>query len=254
MREQIAVYGSGTIGSCEATLIIGHGVPCTVIGHSERGLDRCRNAVAQNWDDLIAEGLATEANKQAALALLTVTNDPAALKDHTFVFEAVTEGAAEKQSAYAAIAQYAAQDAIIASCSSSMDAEILAALTPCPERLLIAHPFQPVHMLPLVEVVRHRRTQEEVVSRTLTLLEQLHRQVVVLAARSIYTAPADRTRRLPMLERSERPILCAAPILAHGDIEGGVLLPGTGRDALPEEEAVHAVATAAAFLAKWMEE
>lgn len=53
-------------------------------------------------------------------------------------------------------------------------------------------------------------------------LEQL------LAARSIYTAPADRTRRLPMLERSERPILCAAPILAHGDIEGGVLLPGTG--------------------------
>ena len=58
-------------------------------------------------------------------------------------------------------------------------------------------------------------------------LEQL------LAARSVYTAPADRTRRLPMLERSERPILCAAPILAHGDIEGGVLLPGTGRDALP---------------------
>ena len=79
-------------------------------------------------------------------------------------------------------------------------------------------------------------------------LEQL------LAARSVYTAPADRARRLPMLERSERPILCAAPILAHGDIEGGVLLPGTGRDALPEEEAVHAVATAAAFLAKWMEE
>ena len=61
-----------------------------------------------------------------------------------------------------------------------MDAEILADLTPCPERLLIAHPFQPVHMLPLVEVVRHQRTQEEAVSMTLALLEQLHRQVVVL--------------------------------------------------------------------------
>ena len=46
--EKIAVYGSGTIGSCEATLIIGHGIPCTVIGHSERGLERCRKAVAQN--------------------------------------------------------------------------------------------------------------------------------------------------------------------------------------------------------------
>ena len=34
--EKIAVFGAGTIGSCEATLIIGHGIPCTVIGHSEK--------------------------------------------------------------------------------------------------------------------------------------------------------------------------------------------------------------------------
>ena len=58
--EKIAVYGSGTIGSCQATLVIGHGLPCVVIGHSERGLERCRNAIVRNWDDLIAEGLATE--------------------------------------------------------------------------------------------------------------------------------------------------------------------------------------------------
>lgn len=180
MEERIAVYGSGTIGSCEATLIIGHGLPCTVIGRSERGLERCRKSVAQNWDDLIAEGLATEANKRAALALLTVTNDPAVLDGCTFVFEAVTEGEEEKRAAYEAIARYAAPDAVTASCSSSMDAEILADLSPCPERLLIAHPFQPVHMLPLVEVVRHRRTQEAAIDRTLALLERLHRQVVVL--------------------------------------------------------------------------
>lgn len=79
-------------------------------------------------------------------------------------------------------------------------------------------------------------------------LEQL------LAGRSVYTVPADRPHRLPLLERGERTVLCAAPILARGDIEGGVLLPGTLRDAPPQAEAVHAVATAAAFLAKWMEE
>lgn len=178
--EQIAVYGSGTIGSCEATLIIGHGLPCTVIGHSEKGLERCRNAVAQNWDDLIANGLATEANKNAALALLTVTNDPTALAGKTFVFEAVAEGAEQKQAVYGAIAQYAAPDAVIASCTSSIDAEILAGLTAKPENLLIAHPFQPVHMLPLVEVVRHGKTADVTVQRTLALLESLHRQVVVL--------------------------------------------------------------------------
>ena len=46
--------------------------------------------------------------------------------------------------------------------------------------MLIAHPFQPVHMLPLVEVVRHEKTAQSAIDRTLTLLEALHRQVVVL--------------------------------------------------------------------------
>ena len=161
--ERIAVYGAGTIGSCQATLIIGNGLPCTVIGHSERGLERCRKSIEQNWDDLIAEGLATEGNKQAAMALVTITNDPAALQEHTFVFEAVAEGTEEKRAVY-----------------ETIDAEILAGLVSHPERLLIAHPFQPVHMLPLVEVVRHEKTAEDTVTRTLALLETLHRQVVVL--------------------------------------------------------------------------
>lgn len=178
--EKIAVYGSGTIGSCQATLIIGHSLPCVVIGHSESGLVRCHQAIVQNWDDLITEGLATEANKKAAMELLTITNDPSALEGCTFVFEAVPEVAAQKQSVYQLIERYAAPNAILASCTSSIDAELLATLTARPERLLIAHPFQPVHMLPLVEVVRHCKTADSTVERTLALLETLHRQIVVL--------------------------------------------------------------------------
>ena len=160
--------------------VVGNGLPCTVIGHSERGLERCRKSIEQNWDDLIAEGLATEGNKQAAMALVTITNDPAALQEHTFVFEAVAEGTEEKRAVYETIEQNAAPNVVIASCTSSIDAEILAGLVSHPERLLIAHPFQPVHMLPLVEVVRHEKTAEDTVTRTLALLETLHRQVVML--------------------------------------------------------------------------
>ena len=178
--EKIAVYGSGTIGSCQATLVIGHGLPCTIIGYSESGLERCRKAVEQNWDDLIAEGLATGANKQAALALLTITNDPTALAGCTVVFEAVAEARDKKHSVYQTIEKHAASEAVIASCTSSINAEDLATLTPRPENLLIAHPFQPVHMLPLVEVVRHETTSDETVERTMALLDTLHRQVVVL--------------------------------------------------------------------------
>lgn len=179
--EKIAVYGAGTIGSCQATLIIGHGLECVVVGRSESGLERCRRAVERNWDDLIAQGLAAEKNKRAAMALLTVTNDPAALAGCTFVFEAVAEDAAQKQSVYQNIARYAAPDAVTASCTSSIDAQVLAALTDSPERFLIAHPFQPVHMLPLVEVVRCRETSEQTLARAQALLERLHRQVVTLS-------------------------------------------------------------------------
>ena len=92
----------------------------------------------------------------------------------------MAEGTEEKRAVYETIEQNAAPNVVIASCTSSIDAEILAGLVSHPERLLIAHPFQPVHMLPLVEVVRHEKTAEDTVTRTLALLETLHRQVVVL--------------------------------------------------------------------------
>ena len=161
MEERIAVYGAGTIGSCEATLIIGHGIPCTVIGRSERGLERCRKAVAQNWDDLIAAGLATEAAKTAALERMTITDDPAALAGCTFVFEAVSEDLAVKRQVYQTIRTHGGGDVIIASCTSSLGAEELGDLCGDPEHFLVAHPFQPVHLQPLVEVVPCGATTED---------------------------------------------------------------------------------------------
>lgn len=75
----------------------------------------------------------------------------------------------------------------------------------------------------------------------------------LLAMRTPYTAPAQTGRRIALLERGETCLLCAAPVLVHGDLEGGVLLPGGPEDPLPDEETVHAVATAASFFARWME-
>ena len=76
----------------------------------------------------------------------------------------------------------------------------------------------------------------------------------LLAARRCYTAPDEAAKRLRVLERGDRIVLCAAPIVARGDVEGGVLLPGTIKEAAPKPEARQAVATAAAFLAKCLEE
>lgn len=178
--EKIAVYGTGVIGSCEATLTTGNGFPTVVLGHSEAGLLRCRRIMEQNWDDLIAQGLAEEQNKKAAMALTILTRNPEALAGCNFVWEAVVEDTEIKANVYRAIVKNASEDVIIASSTSSLDAEVLAGLTDIPERLLIVHPFQPAHMLPLVEVVSHSMTALESVERTCHLMERLHRQVVRL--------------------------------------------------------------------------
>lgn len=109
-----------------------------------------------------------------------MTNDPAALEGCEFVFEAVAEDAKTKKAVYETIDKYCGKEAIVASTTSSIDASVLAELIPHPNRFLIAHPFQPVHMLPLVEVVRHQTTSDTTVDTACALLGQLNRQVVVL--------------------------------------------------------------------------
>ena len=180
MGKKIAIYGAGTIGACQATLTSGNGYSTIVIGHAEEGLSRCRNTMLQNWNDLIAQKLATAANRRAAMDLVTITNDVSALRDCDIVFEAVSEDVNIKQRVYSIITEVCGRDIIVASTTSSIDAAILAEKIENPARFLIAHPFQPVHMLPLVEVVRHTETSEETLNQVCTLLKDLNRQVVML--------------------------------------------------------------------------
>lgn len=178
--EKLGVYGIGMIGSAQITLIIGNGYPVVGIGTSESDLDRCRTKIAQNWDDLIEKGLASAENKEAAMKLVTLSTDPAALRDCTFVFEEVLEDVSVKTAVYKAIEANTPDTTIIASSTSSLDAEILRTCCSRPERLIVAHPFQPVHLQPLVEVVGNANTTEDTVKRTKALLEDLKRVVVVM--------------------------------------------------------------------------
>ena len=126
--EQIAVYGAGAIGAGLATLLVGNSRSVVVLGNSESGLVRCRKTVEDNWNALIEQGYATEHNKCAAMKLLTLTADPAALAGCTFVFEAVKEDVSVKRQVYKTICRFAEENVIIASTTSSLDAEILAEL------------------------------------------------------------------------------------------------------------------------------
>ena len=84
------------------------------------------------------------------------------------------------------------------------------------------------------------------------LLFPLHQVEHLLAARRVYRAHPE-GGDLRLCERAGYRILCAAPIVVQGDVEGGVLLPGSDKAPPAAPEAAAAVSTAAAFLAKCLE-
>lgn len=73
----------------------------------------------QNWNDLIAQKLATAANRRAAMDLVTITNDVSALRDCDIVFEAVSEDVNIKQRVYSIITEVCGRDIIVVSTTSS---------------------------------------------------------------------------------------------------------------------------------------
>lgn len=180
LDTKIGMVGAGRIGAGLATLTAGHGCPTIVIGASSAGLERCRAAIAQNWDELIASGLASERNKSAALARIWLTLDYEALTDCEFVLEAAVEQLDAKRAIYEKVERICGDDVPIASTTSAISADVLASCLARPARFLVAHPFQPAHMQPLIELVGCAHTDAAVLTRAKALFEALDREVIVL--------------------------------------------------------------------------
>lgn len=179
--RKAAVLGTGPIGACLATLAIGNGVPTVVVGHSQAGMLRCRDAVVQNLAELAGVGRLSPEDRQAALRLLTITADWSALKGADLVFEAVREELAVKRAVLGKIEEQAAPDTPILSCSSAILPAELARGAQHPERVVAAHPFQPAHLQPLVELAGHTATPPSLLEDLALRLEtELDRRVVIV--------------------------------------------------------------------------
>lgn len=174
------VVGAGRVGAGMATLMAGHGCWVTIVGVDEADLKRCRGILEGNLDELVAQNLATPQNKAAVMKRFTLTTDPAKLQNCTFVLEAAFEDLEVKKSIYRQIETVVADNTLIASTTSAISAELLAADMLHPERFAVTHPFQPAHILPLVELVGGPDTSPETINRLRIFLESLDREVVTL--------------------------------------------------------------------------
>nr|WP_236066853.1 3-hydroxyacyl-CoA dehydrogenase family protein [Paraburkholderia haematera] len=132
-------------------------------------------------DELIDAGRIDHAAKQAALARIETHAQLDVMASAQFVIEAIPEVLELKHRLYASLAGLMADDAILASNTSGFPPDQLAASLRAKERFLIAHFWNPPHMIPLVEVVPGTATAPEVTNQTAALMSAIGMEPVVLA-------------------------------------------------------------------------
>jgi 3-hydroxyacyl-CoA dehydrogenase len=170
-----AVLGAGTIGASWATLFLARGLAVAVYDPSPDTEERVRAFIADAWPALERRGLAANADP----TLFTVHTDPAdAVRGAALVQESGPEQLASKRELFGRMEAGLEADTVVASSTSGLMPSELQAGRASPQRYVVAHPFNPPHLIPLVEVVGGRETDPAVVDWALRFYTWLGKRTI----------------------------------------------------------------------------
>lgn len=168
--RRVALVGGGVIGSGWAARCLAHGLDVMAWDPAPGAEQRLRDSVANAWPALTRIGLKAGADMRR----LGFTTDLAkAVGDADFIQESAPENIELKRKLHAAIDAAARPEVIVASSSSGLLPTDIQADCRHPERLVIGHPFNPVYLLPLVEVLGGKRTTPESLDRAAAFYETI---------------------------------------------------------------------------------
>src|SRR6201988_1048582 len=176
--RRIAIIGTGVIGASWTALFLAKGLEVVATDIAPDAETSLRNFVKAAWPALKRLGLAPGAS-QSRLTFTAAL--PAAVRAVDLVQENGPERIDFKQELYQQLDELLPADVIIASSSSGLTmSEIQSACRLHPERCVIGHPFNPPHLVPLVEIVGGRKTTEATIRRTIDFYTGLGKQAVRL--------------------------------------------------------------------------
>ena len=177
----VAVVGAGLTGGSWAGLFAAAGLTVRIHDVDEGRLAGALERAAAAARFLAANGLAEPGATERGLAHLTATTDlPAALDGVSHVQECVREDLALKREVFAAIGAAAPAGALICSSSSGLSISHIQTATDHPERCLAAHPYNPPHLVPLVELAPGALTAPEAMRRAAAFYSSVGKETVTL--------------------------------------------------------------------------
>jgi 3-hydroxybutyryl-CoA dehydrogenase len=159
--RKVGVVGLGTMGAGIAQVSVQAGFDTVGREISEDLGERGRATIGRYLSRGVEKGRLTEAERDAALARLTLTTNLADLADCDLVIEAVLEDLELKRQTFAELDRIARPDAVLATNTSALSVAEIAEVTEWPERVVGMHFFNPAPVLPLVEIVRAPKSSNE---------------------------------------------------------------------------------------------
>ena len=177
---KVGVIGAGTMGGGISMNFLSAGIPVTIVETSKEALDRGVSIMRRNYENTAKKGRLTMAEVEERMGRLTPTLDFNALADADLVIEAVFEDMDLKKSIFERLDKVAKPGAILASNTSYLDVDAIAAMTKRPEDVLGTHFFSPANVMRLLEIVRGEKTSKSVLATITQLAPKIGKVPVVV--------------------------------------------------------------------------
>ena len=174
-----AVIGFGTMGGGIAMSFVNSGIPVTVFEKDQAALDRGLTMCRRNWEATAKKGRLTMDQVEQRIALLNPTLDFNALSSADIVIEAASEDMAVKQDVFKRLDAVSKRGAILATNTSTLDVDQIAAATTRPQDVIGTHFFSPANVMRLLEIVRGKQTSRDVLATVMQLAKRLKKVGVV---------------------------------------------------------------------------
>ena len=174
-----AVIGFGTMGGGIAMSFANAGIPVRVLEMKREALDKGLAACRRNWEATAKKGRLTMDEVERRMALLTPMLKYEDLADADIVIEAVFEDMKVKQEVFRALDRVMKPGAILATNTSTLDVDAIAAVTRRPQDVIGTHFFSPANVMRLLEVVRAKKTGKDVLATVMQLAKRLKKVAVV---------------------------------------------------------------------------
>lgn len=164
-----AVIGCGTMGGGIAMNFANAGIPVTVLESKQEFLDKGLGIIAKNYQATAAKGRLSDAEMKKRIGLIKGTASYGDLKDADIVIEAVFEEMDIKKEVFQKLDAICKPGAILATNTSTLDVDAIAAVTERPESVIGTHFFSPANVMRLLENVRGEKTAKDVIATVMAL-------------------------------------------------------------------------------------